>query len=519
MNEGVGILTAITFLPALGTLLIILTPREQTSLIRAIAHCISAFVLILSLFMFADLDKTSPHMQFVERFLWIPTINIRYYLGVDGLSAPLVVLTALLSFLSIVYSPTAIRHREKEYYALFLLLETGMIGVFTALDFVFFYIFWEVSLVPMYFLIGIWGGPKREYAAIKFFLYTLFGSVFMLLAILTLYYFSGPPSYDPTQPRTFDMLELIRQQPLSGHIVAQLLCFLGFYLAFAIKVPVFPFHTWLPDAHVEAPTAGSVLLAGVLLKMGTYGMVRVLLPMFPVACSIFWKPLAVLAIINIIYGALVAMGQDDLKKLVAYSSIAHMGFVMLGVAAAARATSDFANAQLDTLIRAKVMALNGATLEMIAHGLITGGLFLLVGVIYERVHHRDLNSFGGLWNQMPVYSAVLAFMALASLGLPGLVGFWAEFMALMGAFGVYGHFAWLAVFGIVIVAAFFLWMLQRMLMGSLPKGYETLKDMDMRECISLFPLVFLVFLLGVYPQLLLEPINTVMMHIVKSMPL
>lgn len=518
MGERIGILTAITFLPALGTMLIALIPRERTPIIRSIAHIISAFTLILSLFMFADLNRSSSEMQFVERFLWIPVVNIRYYFGVDGLSAPLVLLTALLSFLSIVYSPTAIRHREKEYYAIFLLLETGMIGVFTALDFIFFYIFWEVSLVPMYFLIGIWGGPKREYAAIKFFLYTLFGSVFMLLAILTLYYFSGPPSYDPTQPHTFDMLELIRQKPLSGNIIAQLLCFLGFYIAFAIKVPVFPFHTWLPDAHVEAPTAGSVLLAGILLKMGTYGMVRVLLPMFPEACSMLWKVMAMLAIVNIIYGALVAMGQDDLKKLVAYSSIAHMGFVMLGVAAAARGSQEIPNANLEAFIRAKVMALNGATLEMVAHGLITGSLFLLVGVIYERAHHRDLNAFGGLWSQMPIYSSVLAFMALASLGLPGLAGFWAEFLALMGAFGVYGHFAWLAVFGIVIVAAFFLWMLQRMLMGSLPKGYEMLKDMDARECISLFPLVLLVFLLGVYPQLILEPINSVMTHIVRSMP-
>lgn len=519
MREGIGILTAITFLPALGALMIAITPRERVALIRSIAHLISGFVLLLSLFMFADLDKQSPKMQFVESFLWIPIVNIRYYLGVDGLSAPLVVLTALLTFLSIVYSPTAIRHREKDYYALFLLLETGMIGVFVALDFILFYIFWEVSLVPMYFLIGIWGGPKREYAAIKFFLYTLFGSVFMLLSILTLYYFSGPPSYDPTQPRTFDILELISQRPLSGNLLVQFLCFLGFYIAFAIKVPVFPFHTWLPDAHVEAPTAGSVLLAGILLKMGTYGMVRVLLPLFPEACQFFWKPMAVLALINILYGSLVAMGQDDLKKLIAYSSIAHMGFVMLGVAAAAKGLQDVPNSLVEPIIRAKVMALNGATLEMIAHGLITGSLFLLVGVIYERVHHRDLNSFGGLWNKMPIYSSVLAFMAMASLGLPGLAGFWAEFLALMGAFGVYGHFAWLAVFGIVIVAAFFLWMLQRMLMGSMPREYERLKDMDARECISLFPLVFLVFLLGVYPHLVLEPINTVMVNIVESMRL
>ncbi|HID05590.1 MAG TPA: NADH-quinone oxidoreductase subunit M, partial [Armatimonadetes bacterium] len=256
---NVGILTAITFLPALGAVLIAFTPRDRTAIIRATAHFFASVVFILSLFMFADLDRHSPAMQFQERFLWIPFINVRYYLGVDGLSAPLVVLTALLTLLSIIYSPTAIRHREKEYYALFLLLETGMIGVFTALDLIFFYVFWEVSLVPMYFLIGIWGGPKREYAAIKFFLYTLFGSVLMLLAILTVYYFSTSPSYDPAHARTFDIVELIRQQPLRHYPLLQVLVFLGFYIGFAIKVPVFPFHTWLPDAHVEAPTAGSVI--------------------------------------------------------------------------------------------------------------------------------------------------------------------------------------------------------------------------------------------------------------------
>ena len=505
--DKVPLLSLILWLPIVGMVLILLTPKEQVRLIRFWAHLFTGAVLVLSLGLwFGFGPELHGVMQFEERYNWVPLLGIRYHLGIDGLSMPLVVLTALLTFLSTVYSPTAIHHREKEYYALFLLLETGMIGVFIALDFVLFYVFWEVSLVPMYFLIGIWGGPKREYAAIKFFLYTLLGSVAMLLSILVCYFNSSP--------RTFDMMELTQQQPLAkAPLIVQALVWLGFYLAFAIKVPVFPFHTWLPDAHVEAPTAGSVILAGILLKMGTYGLVRVNLPLLPEASDVFWGLLGILALINIIYGSLVAMGQDDLKKLIAYSSIGHMGFVMLGVAAAAKDGMAFADAATRS---AKVMALNGATWTMIAHGLMTGAMFLLVGVIYEWAHHRDLNRFGGLWAQMPVYGSLFIFFAMAELGLPGLAGFWGEFFSVLGSFRIY-QWAGFAVLGIVITAAYFLWTVQRMFLGELRDEYRHFPDMNLREQLSLWPLVVLTFLVGVYPPILLRVIQPAMEQVVEWM--
>jgi len=328
--------------------------------------------------------------------------------------------------------------------------------------------------------------------------------VAMLLAILVLYFHAG----------TFDMVELIEKKPLAkASATLQALVWLGFYLAFAIKVPVFPFHTWLPDAHVEAPTAGSVILAGILLKMGTYGLVRVNLPLLPEASDVFWGMMGILALVNIIYGSLVAMGQDDLKKLIAYSSIGHMGFVMLGIAAAAKDGGAFADAALRS---AKVTALNGATWTMIAHGLMTGAMFLLVGVIYERVHHRDLNRFGGLWAQMPVYGSIFSFFAMAELGLPGLAGFWGEFFSVLGSFRVY-QWAGFAVIGIVITAAYFLWTVQRMFLGELRKEYRNLPDMNLQEHISLWPLVVLTFLVGVYPPILLRVIQPAMEHIVELM--
>lgn len=505
--EKVPLLSLILWLPVVGMVLILITPKEQVRLIRFWAHLFTGAVLVFSFVLWfgfgPDLQGV---MQFEERYDWVPLLGIRYHLGVDGLSMPLVVLTALLTFLSIVYSPTSIHFREKEYYALFLLLETGMIGVFVALDFVLFYVFWEVSLVPMYFLIGIWGGPKREYAAIKFFLYTLLGSVAMLLSILVCYFHSSP--------RTFDMMELIQQQPLArAPLIVQALVWLGFYLSFAIKVPVFPFHTWLPDAHVEAPTAGSVILAGILLKMGTYGLVRVNLPLLPDASDVFWSAMGVLGLVNILYGSLVAMAQDDLKKLIAYSSIGHMGFVMLGVAAAAKEGIAFADAATRS---AKVMALNGATWTMIAHGLMTGAMFLLVGVIYERAHHRDLNHFGGLWAQMPVYGSLFIFFAMAELGLPGLAGFWGEFFSVLGAFKVF-NWAGFAVIGIVVTAAYFLWTVQRMFLGELKDEYRHFPDMNLREHLSLWPLAILTFLIGVYPPIFLRVIQPAMEQVVEWM--
>ncbi|GBD00240.1 NADH-quinone oxidoreductase subunit M [bacterium HR17] len=503
--DKVPLLSLILWLPVVGMVFILLTPKEQVRLIRFWAHLFTGAVLVLSLGLwFGFGPELHGVMQFEERHNWVPILGISYHLGVDGLSMPLVVLTALLTFLSVVYSPTAIHHREKEYYALFLMLETGMVGVFVALDFVLFYVFWEVSLVPMYFLIGIWGGPRREYAAIKFFLYTLLGSVAMLLSILVLYFHGG----------TFNMLELIEKRPLAKESVTlQALVWLGFYLAFAIKVPVFPFHTWLPDAHVEAPTAGSVILAGILLKMGTYGLVRINLPMLPEASDVFWGAMGVLALVNILYGSLVAMAQDDLKKLIAYSSIGHMGFVMLGVAAAAKDGMAFADAATRS---AKVMALNGATWTMIAHGLMTGAMFLLVGVIYERAHHRDLNRFGGLWARMPVYGSLFSFFAMAELGLPGLAGFWGEFFSVLGAFKVF-NWAGFAVIGIVITAAYFLWTIQRMFLGEPKDEYRNFPDMNLQEHLSLWPLVVLTFFVGVYPTFLLRVIQPAMEQVVETM--
>ncbi len=499
------LLSLILWSPVVGALLILLTPKTNVRQVRFWAHLFTLLPLILSVYLWIAFNPYQPDMQFMESLEWIPALGIRYRLGVDGLSLPLVALTALLTFVSVVYSPTAIQVREKEYYALFLLLETGLVGTFMALDFVLFYVFWEVSLVPMYFLIGIWGGPNREYAAIKFFLYTLVGSVAMLLSILVLYFNS--------QPRTFGMVDLIQQQPLAGRGLLQVLAFLGFYLAFAIKVPVFPFHTWLPDAHVEAPTAGSVLLAGILLKMGTYGFVRVCLPLLPEGSQVFWAPMAVLGLINIIYGSLVAMAQDDLKKLVAYSSIGHMGFVMLGIAAAAMDGGAFADPDR---LEYKVIALNGATFQMIAHGLMTGAMFLLVGVIYERAHHRDINRFGGLWSQMVVYGSLFSFFAMGELGLPGLAGFWGEFLSVLGSFQLF-QWAGLAVIGIVITAAYFLWTVQRMFLGNPKEEHGNYPDMNLQEHLSLWPLALFTFLAGVYPKGLLTIIHTAMENAVSQM--
>jgi len=488
-------LSLITFIPLAGGLLILLLPKTNHALMKNVALLASAASFALSLVLVAGY-RVGGGMQFQEVYRWIPTINVHYHLGVDGLSLPLLVLTALLSLLSIVYS-WRIDHRLKEYLFLFLLLETGMLGVFVALDFFLFYIFWEITLVPMYFLIAIWGGPRKEYAAIKFFLYTLVGSLAMLLAILLLYFNSDP--------RTFGMLELIRQQPLARSPLLAALAFWGFFLSFAIKVPMWPFHTWLPDAHVEAPTAGSVILAGILLKMGTYGFVRVSLPMLPEAFQRFAIPVALLALLGIVYGALVAMAQTDLKKLVAYSSVNHMGYVMLGTAAAAAAFGDPGKAQAATT------ALNGAVFEMVAHGIITGALFLIVGVLYDyRAHTRGVDEFGGLGARLPVYTGITTMAMLASLGLPGLMGFVAEFLIFVGSFGIFPYLTAVAVTGVVFSAAMFLWTIQRIFLGPFNERWIHLPDMDGREKAALVPLAAIMLIFGIYPRPLLEVINAAM---------
>ncbi len=495
-----NILNIVCYLPLVGMILIMLVRRGNDNAIRWIAN-ITAFIgFIVSiplLTAFNDPDFINPENKF--RFIfereWIPAIGANYRFGIDGISMLLVLLTTLLGFIAILSSWTAIKERVKEYYAFMLLLQTGMLGVFMALDFLVFYVFWEVMLVPMYFLIGVWGGPRKLYAAIKFFLYTLAGSVLMLVGILAIYFYQ----YNATGVYSFDILGF---QQLGFPQGLQYWVFLAFFVGFAIKVPMFPFHTWLPDAHVEAPTAGSVILAGVLLKMGTYGFVRFSLPMFPEATMQFLKPMLILSLIGIIYGALVAMMQKDMKSLVAYSSVSHLGFVMLGVFAATP------------------IALQGGILQMINHGISTGALFLIVGVVYERRHTRMIADYGGLSHIMPVYASVFLIMTLSSIGMPGLNGFIGEFFILQGTFaapGLWGYAA-LAVIGIVLGASYMLWLYQRVMFGKLENPLnKSLPDLNLRELATFVPLIILAFWIGIYPvfftKYLEEPVSAIVQRV------
>jgi NADH-quinone oxidoreductase subunit M len=481
-----GILSWMTFFPLLGMAAILALPKGRDALVRYTAVAATAVPLLLAVVVFATFDRSNAGLQMVEKHGWIPAFHITYFMGIDGLSVSMVILTALLCFLG-VFASWGISRQVKGYFALFLLLETGMIGVFCSLDLFLFYVFWEVMLLPMYFLIGIWGGPRREYAAIKFFLYTLMGSVLMLLGILALYFYNGA--------HTFDMTLLWQ----NNHYLRsfQLAVWVAFFIGFAIKVPVFPFHTWLPDAHVEAPTAISVILAGVLLKMGTYGIMRINFPILPEATRYFAYPLAVLGVINILYGALCAMAQKDLKKLVAYSSVSHMGYCLLGMAAVT------------------VAGMNGAVLQMFNHGTTTAMLFLLVGVIYDRAHHRDIEGFGGLAVQMPVYTGIVAVAFFASLGLPGLSGFISEALVFLGAFPVFRTLVIIATPGIVLTAGYLLWTLQRMFLGTLNPKYKDLPDVNRREIFTLVPLAVIVLILGIYPAPALDLFRNSMAWIVQ----
>lgn len=480
------ILSSLIFLPLIGAVVVLCIPKEKTKIIHSVSLVFSAIPVVLGFVLFFLFDRLTPGLQFVEKLDWIPSLGITYYLGVDGLSVAMLILTPLLSFLSVIFSFN-IKERVKEYFFFFLLLETGMIGVFVSLDFFLFYIFWEVMLVPMYFLIGIWGGPRKEYAAIKFFLYTLFGSVIILLAILALYLNSNP--------HTFNIIELSKGEPFTR--VFQNLIYVALFIGFAIKVPVFPFHTWLPDAHVEAPTAVSVILAGVLLKMGTYGILRISYTILPDAAKFFAFPLAILALINIVYGAFVAMAQTDLKKMIAYSSINHMGYVLLGMAAMTH------------------VGLNGAIFQMFNHGVITGSLFLLVGVIYDRAHTRDIDGFGGLGTKVPVYTGIMTVACLASLGLPGLAGFVSEFMCFLGAFPKFKLITILSISGIVITAAYFLIMLQKVFLGKFNERWKDFTDMDTRELVSVVPLVVIMVVLGVLPHFVLNLSNVTVTNLIS----
>ncbi|RMF87826.1 MAG: NADH-quinone oxidoreductase subunit M [Nitrospirae bacterium] len=469
------ILSIVTFLPLVGAAAILFGVRRDHELLaRHVAFWTSVVTFLASLPLAFRFDRTTAAMQFVEVHDWIPAFGIHYHVGVDGISLLLVLLTTLLSMIAILSTWTAVTTRVKEFMVAMLVLETSMIGVFIALDFFLFYLFWEAMLIPMYLLIGVWGGERRIYAAVKFFLYTLAGSVLMLVAILALYFKAG---------RTFD-IQAIAQQAQGFSPAFQAWVFGALFVAFAVKVPMFPFHTWLPDAHVEAPTAGSVILAGVLLKMGTYGFLRFLIPLCPDALPRFLPAIMVLSGIAIIYGALMALAQKDLKKLVAYSSVSHMGYITLG------------------LFALNPQGMEGGILQMINHGISTGALFLLVGVIYERRHTRLIAEFGGLTRVMPLYAVFFSIFTMSSIGLPGLNGFVGEFLTLVGVFhSPYRLYAVVGAFGIILGAGYMLWMFQRVMFNKLdnPKNFD-LADLNVREFAVLAPLVVLAVWIGVYPD-------------------
>jgi NADH-quinone oxidoreductase subunit M len=473
----VGLLTAVTFLPALGAVVLALLPRRLADAHRIGGLVVTLLTLAVSLPLWFRFDGESADMQFEEFARWLPTLGAGYHVGIDGISLLLVLLTTFLTPLALASAWHAIEDRTKEFVITMLLLETGMLGVFVSLDLFLFFVFWEAMLIPMYLIIGVWGGPNRIYAAVKFVLYTMVGSALMLVAILSLYYQHGAA----TGAYTFDLVTLERWVMPPG--TAQSLMFLAFALAFAIKVPLFPFHTWLPDAHVEAPTAGSVILAGVLLKMGTYGFLRFCLPLFPDASVDFAPLVFALAVIGIIYGAWVSTVQPDLKKLVAYSSVSHLGFVMLG---------------LFTLTQQGVV---GGVIQMINHGLSTGALFLMVGMIYERRHTRLIAQFGGLWKVIPLFSALFLVVTLSSLGLPGLNGFVGEFLVLLGAFQINGWLAAVAATGIIFAAVYLLWMYQRVIFGEVTHPENTrLADLSPREWAVLVPVLVFIVWIGVAPR-------------------
>ncbi|MCC7497669.1 MAG: NADH-quinone oxidoreductase subunit M [Bryobacterales bacterium] len=472
------LLSIVLFTPLAGMLLLLLIPSSKAALLKLWANVVAVAGFLVSIPLVCRFNQSLGGFQYVEKADWIPSLGVKYYIGMDGISLLLVMLTTVLGVVAVLCSWSAVEHRLKEYYAMLLLLQTGMIGVFISLDFFLFYVFWELVLVPMYFLIGVWGGPRKLYAAIKFFLYTLAGSVLMLLGILTLYF----QHFQQFGYYTFDISELMKLNLPMG---LQQWVFWAFFIGFAIKVPMFPFHTWLPDAHVEAPTAGSVILAGVLLKMGTYGFLRFSLPLLPKASvdQTIVQILAVLSIIGIIYGALVSLMQKDWKKLVAYSSVSHLGFCTLGIFAL------------------NPNGITGSVIQQVNHGISTGMLFLVVGVVYERRHTREIKEYGGLAHVMPVYSVIFAIAMLSSAGLPLLNGFVGEFTILQGAFEANRIWAAFAVSGVVLGAAYLLWLYQRTMLGQITNLKNlSLKDVNLREMAVFAPLLIWALWIGVYPK-------------------
>ena len=476
------LLTFVIFLPLAGAAMILLfvrgTPEQVAGNSRWAALIVSIFTFLASLILWIQCDNGTATFQFVDQAEWIPSFNINYMVGVDGISVFFVLLSTFLTPICILSSWEAIQTRVKEYMIAFLVLETMMVGMFAALDFVVFYIFFEAVLIPMFLIIGVWGGPRRVYAAFKFFLYTLLGSVLMLLAIIAMY----------IQAETTDIQSLMA---FGFDRDLQLWLWLAFFASFAVKVPMWPVHTWLPDAHVEAPTAGSVILAGVLLKMGAYGFLRFSLPMLPLASEFFTPLIFTLSIIAVIYTSLVALAQEDMKKLIAYSSVAHMGFVTVGIFAV--------NQQ----------AVEGAIIQMLSHGFVSSALFLCVGVVYDRIHSREIARYGGLGHRMPIYAAVFMLFMLASVGLPGTSGFVGEFLIMLGAFEASTWVALLIATGMVLGAAYMLYLYRRVIFGQLTKDdLKSILDLNPREIAIFVPLIVLVLWMGVYPTSFLDPIST-----------
>jgi NADH-quinone oxidoreductase subunit M len=486
------ILSIVTAIPLLGILLLLLVSRKAESALKVIAFATSFIAFIASLYLYFMFDSSTDAMQFAVKIPWIASFGISYNIGIDGLSLWLFILTTFLSWIAIWSSWNAIKDRLKGFLISMLLLEVGMLGVFMSLDLFLFYVFWELMLIPMYFLIGIWGGSNKIYATIKFVLFTLVGSLLMLVAIIVLYVMH----YHSAGFYSFDLMQI---GTLAIGSKAQLWLFAAFALAFAIKVPMFPFHTWLPDAHVEAPTAGSVILAGVLLKMGTYGFLRFCLPLFPDAFVHYIPVISVLAVIGIIYGALVAMVQKDVKSLVAFSSVSHLGFVMIGMAA------------LNT------QGLQGSIIQMINHGISTGALFLIVGMIYERRHTRMIADLGGIFTSMPVWTTFFIIVGLSSIGLPFTNGFVGEFLILLGAFKANVVYAVLAATGMILSAVYMLWMLQRVVYGKLTRDENrNLTDINLRERLILLPIVILIFWIGIYPSTFFKPMEKTIESLLKT---
>ncbi len=484
-------ISIITMLPLVGFALVFCLPRSRPQWHKIITFAITLLVLIFSIPLFTGFCSTSD-FQFVERRPLVPGFGIEYYLGIDGISLFLVLLVTFLSPLVVLSSWQYIQHQTREYYACLLLLQCGMTGALAAMDTFLFYVFWELMLVPMFFIIGIWGGPRRIYATIKFVLFTLVGSLLMLIGIIYLSW----QVHDQLGIRSFSILDFFKLQLDMGE---QCWLFGAFALAFAIKVPMFPFHTWLPDAHVEAPTGGSVILAGVLLKMGTYGFLRFVLPLFPAASHFFAPLMIILAIIGIIYGALVSLVQDDVKKLVAYSSVSHLGYVMLGI------------------FVFSVQGIQGGIFQMLSHGLCTGALFLIVGMLYERRHTRQIEEFGGLCRTLPRLAVVFMVTVLASAGLPGLSGFVGEFLILLAAFKAWPVWGALAGTGIILGAVYLLWMFQRVMFGPLKKAEnKNLPDLSLREILVILPLVVMMLFMGVYPKPILSRTEKSVEHLLEQ---